>query len=74
MYSKVTTKGQATIPLLIRQNLGLKPGSWLCFLIQGDHLLARKVEPFDREYHAALSHTLSEEWDSKEDDDAFANL
>jgi len=33
----------------------------------------RRIEPIDLAYHAALTGTLSE-WESPEDDEAFADL
>jgi antitoxin PrlF len=49
--AKVTSKGQITIPVEIRQALGLKPGDKLVFERSSDgELLIRKVDefPFDR--------------------------
>ena len=36
MESAITTKGQATIPKVIREHLGLKPGDRLKFFIHPD--------------------------------------
>ena len=49
--AKVTSKGQITIPLEVRQALGVKPGDKLIFERSSDgELLIRKVDefPFDR--------------------------
>lgn len=40
---RVTTKGQVTIPIAIRQQLGLEPGSEVEFEIDGDVVRLRKV-------------------------------
>ena len=48
----VTSKGQVTIPKLMRQQLGLHGGSRVCFELVGDHL---EVRPGDRQ--AALQPT-----------------
>jgi AbrB family looped-hinge helix DNA binding protein len=42
MAGRVTTKGQITIPLEIRDHLGIQPGSVVDFEIQGDAVLVRK--------------------------------
>jgi AbrB family looped-hinge helix DNA binding protein len=39
---KVTTKGQVTIPLEIRDRLGIHPGSTVEFTVEGDVLRLRK--------------------------------
>ena len=40
----LTTKGQVTIPLEIRQRLGLLPGTRVVFDIVGDSVRIRKAE------------------------------
>lgn len=42
MAGRVTTKGQITIPLEIRDRLGIQPGSVVDFEIAGDAVLVRK--------------------------------
>lgn len=42
MAGKVTTKGQITIPLDIRDRLGMQPGSVVEFDVQGDTVVVRK--------------------------------
>jgi AbrB family looped-hinge helix DNA binding protein len=37
----VTSKGQVTIPQMMRQQLGLHRGSRVCFELVGDHLEER---------------------------------
>ena len=69
----VTQKGQATIPLEIRQQLKLRPGDKIGFEVTDGNVIIRKIQAFDYEYHQALSHTLSE-WSSKEDDEAYHGL
>lgn len=36
--SSVTSKGQVTIPLKIRQQLGIRKGSKVAFTLSGDHI------------------------------------
>jgi antitoxin PrlF len=71
--STLTQKGQATIPVEIRDKLRLHPGDKVGFEIINEQVVIRKINPFDYAYHKALSATLAE-WDSKEDDDEFNNL
>lgn len=42
MAGKVTTKGQITIPLDIREELGIQPGSIVEFEVTDDAVLVRK--------------------------------
>lgn len=44
VMSKVTTKGQATIPKEIRELLGLKPGDRVMFLKRGDEIVLYPVK------------------------------
>ena len=41
---RVTSKGQVTIPIEIRERLGLHPGSEVEFELDGDAVRLRKVE------------------------------
>jgi antitoxin PrlF len=41
LHSKVTSKGQTTIPGKIRQALRIKPGDKLEYLVEGDHVTIR---------------------------------
>ena len=41
---RLTSKGQVTIPIEIRERLGLVPGSEVTFEIDGDSARLRKVE------------------------------
>jgi AbrB family looped-hinge helix DNA binding protein len=45
--SKLTSKGQTTIPREVRDKLALKPGDLIAFEMQGDAVQIRKVEPLD---------------------------
>lgn len=41
----MTTKGQVTIPKSVRQQLGLKQGSRVTFVVEGDHAVLRPASP-----------------------------
>jgi len=71
--SKMTSKYQATIPRPVRDRLGLGAGDRIEFVIEEDGVRVRKAIPADTEL-ASLEATLAPEWDSEEDDVAFADL
>ena len=71
--SKISSKGQVTIPKEVRETLGVKPGDLVKYEIEKGVVSLKRVEPFDAEFHAALSQTM-EEWTSSEDDEAFRDL
>ena len=41
--TSVTSKGQVTIPQKVRQQLGIRPGSRIAFVLVGDHVEMRVV-------------------------------
>lgn len=71
--SKLSAKSQVTIPKDVREAIGVEPGDAVVYEIRGKVALLRKVQPFDRAFHSALSATL-DEWASPEDDEAFRDL
>ena len=74
MRSKLSSKGQITIPKVIRRSLGLEPGDFVTYEIsKNDAVVIRRVGPLDAAYHLVISETLGD-WGSKPDDEAFRNL
>ncbi len=74
MHSRLSSKGQVTIPKEVRESLGLEPGDFVTYEIAGnDSAILRRVEPYDAAFHLAVSETL-EEWGSEQDDEAFRDL
>ena len=71
--SKLSSKGQVTIPSEVRESLKLGTGDLVGYEIRGEEVVLSRVEPFDAAFHAALSATL-EEWGSPEDEEAFRDL
>jgi len=72
--SKITAKGQTTVPQDIRDALGAKAGDALAWEVQADGRVAvRRVLPVDVEYLKAVESTLSE-WHTAEDDAAYGRL
>ncbi len=68
--SKISIKGQITLPANIRKAMGIEPGDLIAYELQGKTVKLKKIEPFDTAYHAAISETL-EEWNSPGDEEAF---
>jgi AbrB family looped-hinge helix DNA binding protein len=73
MTSRLSAKGQVTIPKQVRDGIGLRPGDQIAYELHDGVAILRKAEPFDAEYHRALNATLSE-WSSPGDDEAFRDL
>jgi AbrB family looped-hinge helix DNA binding protein len=71
--SKISIKGQITIPASIRQAMGIEPGDLIAYELQGKTVKLKKIDPFDAAFHSAIAETL-EEWNSPEDDEAFNDL
>ncbi|OFV98899.1 MAG: hypothetical protein A3H94_06655 [Acidobacteria bacterium RIFCSPLOWO2_02_FULL_60_20] len=73
LVSKISQKGQVTIPKKIREALRAKPGDMIEYEVQGNIVVLRRAGPFDRAFHAALADTLTE-WSAPEDEEAFRDL
>jgi len=72
--SRLTTKGQATVPLAVRKRLHLEPGDTVIFEeSEGGTVSIRKAEPLDIEFLSSLEKTLSE-WNSENDQKAYGDL
>jgi antitoxin PrlF len=71
--SKITSRGQTTIPKSIREAAGLYAGDVLAFETDGDHLVVRKVTEGRDDHLQGLSEALSE-WASPEDEEAWRDL
>ena len=72
--SKLSRKGQVTIPKEIRRAIGAKAGDLIAYHVDRRGVVRmRRAEPFEATYHKALSKTLTE-WTTREDDEAFRDL
>ncbi len=73
--STLTTKYQATIPRQVREVLQLTAGDRVEFVLDATGgVRVRKAPPRASAELHALEATLSPEWDSDSDDDAYAGL
>jgi antitoxin PrlF len=74
LISKITSKGQTTVPQSVRAALRSKPGDLLAWEVDADGRVAvLRVQPTDVEYLRAVAGTLSE-WHSAEDEKAYGDL
>lgn len=72
--SKITAKGQTTVPQEIRTALNSKPGDLIAWEVESDGRVAvRRIQPLDAEYLKAVQETLSE-WHTAEDEKAYGKL
>ncbi|MXX11178.1 MAG: AbrB/MazE/SpoVT family DNA-binding domain-containing protein [Nitrospira sp. SB0677_bin_15] len=71
--SKLSAKGQVTLPRKVRERLGAKPGDLIGYEMKNGVVTLRRLLPFDAAFHAALSTTM-DEWTTPEDDEAFRDL
>ncbi len=74
MTSKITSKGQVTLPKAVREQLGLKAGDSIVYEVEGNTVRVRKAEPFDLAWHRSSAKTLAHEWDFMYDHENFDDL
>jgi antitoxin PrlF len=73
LTSRISRKGQVTIPKKILETLSASPGDLIAYEVEGNIVTLTRVGPFDTAYHTALSQTL-DEWATAEDEEAFRDL
>jgi antitoxin PrlF len=73
LLSKISSKGQVTVPKRVREAIGARPGDTIAYEVKRKVVTIKRIEPFDVAFHAALSLTL-DEWTTKEDEEAFNDL
>lgn len=68
--SKITSKSQTVIPKAVREKLGLKPGDFLRYRMEGDSVvLERATGDADDDPFAVFN-----EWSGEADEKAYCNL
>ena len=73
--SKITAKGQATIPAEVRRILQVAPGDRVAFKMKADKSVEiTRASPIDLAYTESLEPTLATEWLTKEDHAAYGSL
>ena len=74
MLSKITSKGQTTIPASVRKKLGLRTGDLVEFKVaKGGAVTLAKADRLDAAFLKLAEETFAD-WNSKEDDEAFRDL
>lgn len=71
--SRLSSKGQITIPKEVRDTIGVEPGDMIAYEVENGVVMLKRIAPFDAAFHAALSQTL-DEWATPEDEEAFRDL
>ena len=72
----ITDKGQIAIPKKIRETKGFKEGSTIVILAFDDHIELRPMKQISKRLATAIASekSLSHDWDSEEEQDAWKNL
>lgn len=73
LLSRLTVKGQATIPVEVRRALQLRPGDQVAFELKRGKVTVRRADTLDRAF-LKLAEAAFEEWNSREDEAAFRDL
>ena len=71
--SKITSKGQVTIPHALRKAAHFKTGDKLVFELDGDRVIVTKLISVKDAYLDSVSLNLKE-WLSDEDEEAWSDL
>ena len=74
LTSKVTSKGQTTLPREIRGRLEVRAGDHIVYLNTDKGVLIRTMRPFDAAWHSGIAKTLEAEWNSVDDEQDFHDL
>ncbi len=73
LVTKVTSKGQATIPSEVRRLLGVKAGDSVMFSIDGDTVTVKRAERLDAGFLRLATESFSD-WNTPEADEEFRDL
>ncbi|MBU0457930.1 type II toxin-antitoxin system PrlF family antitoxin [Patescibacteria group bacterium] len=72
--SRLTKKGQATIPAEIRAFLDVDSGDMISFSVEDDSVVISKMNEAEDEYLRSVESSLASEWLSQEDSNAYDDL
>ncbi len=72
-FSRVSARGQTTIPKRIREAAGLIEGDLVTFDLRGDQIVLRRVGLAPDRYLEGFAGAMGE-WTSPEDEDAWRDL
>ena len=70
--SRITSKGQTTVPRAVRAALGLSAGERLAYEIDGDRVVLTRARPSANRFENPFA--LFTEWADELDCEAFDNL
>ena len=71
--TKLTSKGQTTIPSPIRKILGIKAGDSVMFTVEGKHVTLKRAEKLDAGFLRLAQDSFSD-WNAPDADEAFRDL
>jgi AbrB family looped-hinge helix DNA binding protein len=74
LISRITSKGQITIPKAARAALGLKDGDLVSFSLEDDQAILRKIAQQPEAPAGGTVGTELTEWASPADEDAYRDL
>lgn len=66
--SRITAKGQVTVPKKVREKLGIRIGDAISYEVREDSAVIRRVPKVDTEWDRCLEPTLSEWRDDLDDE------
>lgn len=73
LTSRLTSKGQATIPVEVRRALRLKEGDTVVFEMKKGTVTVRRADPDDLMFSKQME-TIFEDWNHPEAEAAFRDL
>jgi len=73
LTSRISAKGQLTIPSEVRRRLRLRPGDTIAYAVSGETATIRKIDPLDAGF-LRLANDSFADWSAPEADEAFRDL
>ena len=66
--SRITSKGQVTVPKAVRESLGIKTGDSISYEVHENNAVIRRIPKVDLEWAKSIENTLTE-WKDDLDDE-----